>query len=288
MKKILILSFLVSINIFADVGIYIGEDKIKHETHEIPKIIKKFNQDFPKKNILFYVHGRSKTLEKEWNNIHNVEKNYNVKVLMLHWDSWSNQISRPVNNAKVASYPLFLSLGIINNLKQHNPSLFENKKTFLLCHSMGNIIFKTYIEKYFSYHKLNSDLFDSIIFNGADVPFNQHNKWLSKVNFGKKIYVTMNENDSVLLASRTLDLERLGILDDRLGLGFGLDNWLTFNREKAQNVTYFDLTKVSGSEHRHYLSSRSEVIQLFKYFFEEDSFISAKTEIKENLVSILD
>lgn len=288
MIKLCVILFVLSLNVFADVGIYIGEDKVKHEAYEIPSIIKKFNQDKPQKNILFYVHGRSKTLEKEWNNIQNIEKIYNVKVFMLHWDSWSTRVSRPVKNAKFASFTLYQSLGIVNRLKKQYPSYFENKKTFLLCHSMGNIIFKTYMEKYFSIQHLDENLFDSIVFNGADVPFNRHNQWLSKVNFGKKIFVTMNENDSVLLASRTLDFERLGIWDDRLGLGIGIDNWILFNREKSLNATYFDLTKVSGTEHRHYLSSRPEVIQLFKYFFEEDSFISAKTEIKGNFVQLLD
>lgn len=287
MKTITLLFLMLFSNIaFSEIALYTSDSLSPKKTEEILQVINNFSKNSPKKNILFYVHGRSKTLEKEWSNIQEIEKVFNLKVIMLHWDSWNYMLSRPVGNAKNAGQMLNDSILELDKIKKTHPELFQNKKLFLLCHSMGNITFKTFIEK-FQIASLDKQLFDSIILSGADAPFTKHYKWLSNVAFSPKISVVMNENDNVLLASSVHDYVTMNLKDDRLGLGFGLDNLLFFNKNTAANAIYYDLTKVSGGEHRHYLSSRVEVRGLFHFLFQESGdFLEVPHTQSKNLIRI--
>lgn len=140
MKTILMLFILLISNFaFGEIALYTSDSLTPKKTNEISTIIGNFSKSDSQKNILFYVHGRSKTLEKEWANIQEVERVYNLKVIMLHWDSWNYMLARPVGNAKNAAETLKDSIFEIAKLKDEHSEYFENKKIFLLCHSMGNI-----------------------------------------------------------------------------------------------------------------------------------------------------
>ena len=252
-------------------GFYISRDMTTYTSTNILELLNQMKLESPDKNILFYVHGRSQTLEKEWNNINTMERTYNVRVLMLHWESWNYAIGRPVANAKEASKQLNLGLEQISIFKKSEREFFKDHKIFVMFHSMGNIVLKNYIEKYNNIQ--DTSLFDTTILTGADVPFTGHKKWLSEVKLSSDLYVVMNKKDSVLLASMAHDYIDLSIVsknDDRLGLGKGLDNMLFFNTETAANARYFDITKLSGGDHRHYLSSNREVEDLFHFMFKEN------------------
>lgn len=284
-ELILLFMTFLAIKAHAEVGFFVADSEEPHKSYEIDKILNEFVENNPDKNILFYVHGRSRTLEKEWNNINKIEEIYNVKVLMLHWDSWSNAVDRPVENTVIASGYLLQALNYINSYKNRNKHKLQNKKFIMMTHSMGNIIMKNYMENYFSSAFLSKDLFDSLILNGSDTPFTGHKKWVEKIKFSPEIIITMNKNDSVLLASRTLDYSQLNIADDRLGLGLGIDNYLFFNTSLATNAKYYDLTAISGMEHRHYLSSNPDVINLFKMFYKEKELkIEIPHKLKKNLI----
>lgn len=251
-------------------GFYISKSMETYSATDIPALLNQMTIESPDRNILLYVHGRSQTLEKEWININTVEQRYNVKVLMLHWESWNYMIGRPVANAKEASKQLGFGLQQISDFKDKHRQYFAEHKIFLMFHSMGNIVLKNYIEK-LNYVD-DSNLFDSLILTGADVPFTDHKKWLSRVNLSKDIYVVMNQKDSVLLASTAhdyIDTSLFSKNDDRLGLGRGLDNLLFLNAKTAANALYFDLTKLSGGAHRHYLSDNVSVENLFHFMFKE-------------------
>jgi len=275
----------LAVKAHADVGFYIADSSEPHKSYEIDSILNNFIENNPDRDILFYVHGRSRTLEKEWNNINKIEEIYNVKVLMLHWDSWSNAVDRPVENTVIASGYLLQAMNYINSYKNRNKAKFQNRKLLMMCHSMGNIILKNYMENYFSSSFLSTNLFDSLVLNGSDTPFTGHKKWVEKIKFSQDIIITMNKNDSVLLASRVLDYTQLNLADDRLGLGLGIDNYLFFNTSLAQNAKYYDFTAISGMEHRHYLSSNPDVINMFKMFYKEKELkIEIPFKQKKNVI----
>lgn len=251
-------------------GFYISKDLTTYQAGDVSSLLKQMTLESPDKNILFYIHGRSQTLEKEWNNINTVEQLYNVRVLMLHWESWNYMLGRPVKNALEASKQLALGLDQISKFKKDGQLFFQDHKMFIMFHSMGNIVLKNYIEKYKTIQ--DSTLFDSAILTGADVPFTGHKKWVSEVNFAHDIYVVANNNDSVLLASVAHDYidPSMGTKnDDRLGLGKGLDNVLFLNLRLSQKALYFDITKLAGAGHRHYLSSVQGIEDLFHFMFKE-------------------
>ena len=269
----------------AEIGLYTTDSTTSRKVNEIESIVKDFVSAHPDKNILFYVHGRSKTLEKEWNNINEIEKVYNLKVIMLHWDSWNNMLGRPVGNAKKASQMFNDSIVELSKIKNSKTDFLAGKKFFLLCHSMGVVTFKNYIEN-FNQDAVTANLFDSLTLSGADVPFKNHSKWLSQVNLSSNINIIMNKNDAVLLASDTLAYIGLNLVDDKLGLGVGVDNYIFFNTQSVKKSTYYDLTSVSGKEHRHYLSSYPEVRSLFRYLFMEETSLSVPYSQKENLIKL--
>ncbi len=288
MKNFLILlCLLFSSAIFAETALY-TTDTLKPKTaSDIKSALENFTKNYPDKNILFYVHGRSKTFDSEYESSMEMEKEYNVKVIMLRWNSWLSPIQRPVNNAKKASQLLSDSLEELNNLKMNRPELFANRKLLFLSHSMGNITLKNYIENFDS-SNLERNLFDSMVLSGADVPFREHDKWLTRVEFTSKLSVVVNHNDIILKASTMLDFPDLNFRDDRLGLGFGLDRDGVFSRHSAANATYIDLTKVNKTGHRHFLSKRSDVRYLYHYLFlETTEAFKLPFKKKDNLITIL-
>lgn len=251
-------------------GFYISKDLTRHDSSEIKDLLEDMLVESPDKNIVFYIHGRSETLKKEWKNINRMEKVYNVRVLMLHWESWNWMLDRPVENTFEAAENLKLALEKINHFKNENLASFKNKKLLMLFHSMGNIVLQNYLVN--SNEIVNPNLFDSIILNGADTPFSGHRKWLSSLKLSQDIYIVMNNNDNVLLASLAHDYVELDLNtknDDRLGLGLGLDNFLFMNSRLSANSLYFDLSKIVGGDHRHYLSSNPDVVELFRFMFKE-------------------
>lgn len=290
MKSLLILVVLIVVTAVAEAkdiganGFYISKDMTTYTAADVPALLNQMTIESPDKNILFYIHGRSQTLEKEWNNINEVEKVYNVRVLMLHWESWNYALGRPVANTFEASKQLGLGLKQISLFKKSEPDYFQDHKLFLMFHSMGNIVLKNYVQKDNSIQ--DSTLFDTVILTGADVPFTGHRKWLSTLNLSKDVFVVMNQKDLVLLASNTHDYLELDLAsknDDRLGLGKGFDNLLFLNSKTAPNALYFDLTSLAGGDHRHYLSNKQEIEDLFHFMFKERfDQIPLKYKIKKN------
>ena len=50
-------------------GLYISKDMTTYTAADVPALLNQITTESPDKNILFYIHGRSQTLEKEWNNV---------------------------------------------------------------------------------------------------------------------------------------------------------------------------------------------------------------------------
>ncbi len=265
-------------------GFYISNTMTTYQSSDVQKLLNQLTVESPDKNILFYIHGRSQTLEKEWINIHKIEERYNVRVLMLHWESWNYMLGRPVANAYEASAQFALALGEIATFKMSHQELFKNHKIFMMFHSMGNLVLKNYIEKFNVVHDVT--LFNTVILTGADLPFTGHKKWLNQMKLSEDVFVVMNQSDSVLLASVAHDYLEFDLFsknDDRLGLGKGLDNILFLNTATVAGAFYFDISGLTEGEHRHYLSSRHEVEDLFHYMFKEQfEQIPLKYKVKKN------
>jgi esterase/lipase superfamily enzyme len=70
----------------------------------------------------------------------------------------------------------------------------------LVLHSMGNYVFKHYMgSSTFSGNRL---VFDNVVLAAADTNNPGHAEWLDRVQCRRRVYVTINENDIALRASR--------------------------------------------------------------------------------------
>lgn len=117
----------------------------------------------------------------------------------------------------------------------------------LLCHSMGNYVFKhTFATSQNATSKL---VFDNICLVAADTNNEDHHLWVSQLDVRKRVYIVINENDSALRASRIKPGEQ-----QKVRLGHYTRNL------NSPNAHYIDLTDVDhvGSEHSYF---KGEAVQ---------------------------
>ncbi len=136
----------------------------------------------------------------------------------------------------------------------------------LLVHSMGNYLYKQLLKSTAS--EADSLLFDNVVMAAADVNNEGHADWLDNIRARKRVYVTINEDDYALRASRAKagDAQRA-----RLGhVTFGLD---------SQRATYIDLTDSPGvgKSHSYFIGDPVADNEALKAFF-SDALAGAEGE----------
>lgn len=70
----------------------------------------------------------------------------------------------------------------------------------LMCHSMGNYVLKHMLRS--SVYRGDLLIFDNIILTAADTNNEGHAEWVDKLQFRRRLFITINEDDSALRASR--------------------------------------------------------------------------------------
>ena len=70
----------------------------------------------------------------------------------------------------------------------------------LVLHSMGNYIYKNYMSS--TTYRGDKLVFDNVVLAAADANNPGHAAWVDKIQCRKRVYVTINENDIALRASR--------------------------------------------------------------------------------------
>jgi esterase/lipase superfamily enzyme len=188
-----------------------------------------------KRNILVFVHGFNNDVEEVLQRASQLEKNYNIIVLPF-WPANGGGIKGVAdykddkNDAKASTVALdrllkFISrnLSLVtesnledfwNEAKQRYPNdpeksdalysrLVEKNCPFtlnLMLHSMGNYLLKQMFKSTIS---RGTDLiFDNVIMCAADANNLDHSLWVDRIRFNRRLYITINENDNALSASR--------------------------------------------------------------------------------------
>ncbi len=189
------------------------------------------------KSILFFVHGYNNDVADVLKAAHEIEVLYNVIVVPFTWpangggaisgtasylsDKSDARASAGALNrtiGKIQQYHLMLSQSLKLRhqkaaCKKHpdNPNaaatlytrLMEKDcsvKISLLCHSMGNYVFKHTLST--SENATSKLVFDNVCLVAADANNANHVSWVGKLDVRNRIYVVINENDSALKASR--------------------------------------------------------------------------------------
>ena len=127
----------------------------------------------------------------------------------------------------------------------------------LVLHSMGNYLFKCLMTS--SVYHARDLIFDNVVMVAADTNSEHHADWVEEIPARKRVFITINENDHALKASRM----KMGELQ-RARLGhylFGLD---------AGNAVYVNFTnaKQVGSSHGYFEGGplkNPKVKQFFKH-----------------------
>lgn len=233
------------------------------------------------RSILFFVHGYNNDIGDVMVAAEAIEALYNVIVVPFSWPANgggalsgtasylsdkadARQSSAALNRAvgKIRDYHAMLTVGNSSRLRdtanRRHPNNSDAAKALfsrlqrqecqtrisLLCHSMGNYVFKHTLLT--SDSVTNQLVFDNVCLVAADTNNEAHAQWVSRLDVRKRLYIVINEDDSALKASRIKpgeqQLARLGHYLRKLD---------------ADNSHYVDVTGAAavGSEHTYFKGS---------------------------------
>lgn len=201
-----------------------------------------------KKNILFFVHGYNNDVVDVLDRARRLEELYGVIVIPFTWPANGGGVGGTVSYksdkrdakastgaldrvlAKAAQYLDAINAEAIDSARKaandahpDNPERRDELFTHLvnrncpfrislMLHSMGNYLYKQMLKSMAS--EGNRLLFDNVILAAADTNNMDHTFWVDAIRFRRRIYITINENDGALDASRAKggeeQLARLG------------------------------------------------------------------------------
>ncbi len=247
------------------------------------------------KNILIFVHGYNNDVKDVYDTARELERLYNLIVIPFTWpangggalsgsmsylaDKRDARASEDALNRFIDSVGHYYQLLTeaarrelsIKATKRHpdNPTkqrellakLLEkecNLNVSLLCHSMGNYVFK---------HALTSSLaesrkliFDNVILAAADTNNLDHRLWVESIRARKGVYVLINEKDYALSWSRRKpgdeQRERLGHYLRKLNAG------------NAYYINFTDMKGV-GTSHSYFNAASANKNATLKRFFKK-------------------
>ena len=202
-------------------------------------------------NLIFYVHGRGAGRIKEPKKslkevMPSLTHDYTSKSIMFYWpgSDEGGKTGFPEHRAREAAPALGQALTILQQYKHDNAAHLHNTKFTLLLHSMGNIVFETFMRSYQA-QSFDPGLFDTIVLNSSATATKGHDEWLRKVDFSPYRYVTVNDDDRILLGVSARRGARLGKK---------LQTTVAGKAALAPNVIYLDFTN-TGVNHRYFISS---------------------------------
>lgn len=188
-----------------------------------------------KKNCVFFVHGFNQSFEKNIEKALKLEVKHGVEVIAFSWPSnpggfKTKEYRHAKRTAKASNGALDSTLEKLGRyLKEpFNRDALENcdVKFSLITYSLGNYLFQNYVTD--SMYENEVRVFDNVILCQADVDNQDHAQWVDLIEAGKRVYITINENDWVLKWSDA------NFQKDRLGR--------TARNLNSRRAVYFDFT----------------------------------------------
>ncbi|WP_430518387.1 alpha/beta hydrolase [Aliivibrio sp.] len=187
------------------------------------------------KNGVFFVHGFNQSFKKNLEKSLAIERTYGVEVIAFSWPS--NPGGFKTKEYRQAKRHALASIGALDATLEKmgaylkvpfNKQALEacDTKFTLMTYSQGNFLFQNYVTN--ARYEDETSLFDNIVLCQADVDNECHSQWVDQIQVGKRVYITINENDYVLKWSdANFQKARLGRTAQDLN---------------ASKVLYFDFT----------------------------------------------
>jgi len=251
-----------------------------------------------KKHLLFFVHGYNNDLGDIMKAAHRLELTYNVIAVPFSWpangggkvsgsvaylsDKDDARVSMGALNrfiAKVGEYHGYLTEAQNNELLEKAEERFPNNPMAqqahftkllertckvslnLLCHSMGNYVFKYALKP--GQSAAARLVFDNVSLVAADANSEGHREWIERVHVRNRLYVVINEKDYALGWSRRKPGEQ-----QKARLGHYLRDL------DASNAHYIDVTEAPqvGKDHGYFLgdpvNKNDKLRKMFSSIFE--------------------
>ncbi len=191
------------------------------------------------KNIILFVHGYNNKVGDALNRAKQLEQDFNVIPVVFSWpangggvrgtlsylsDKQDAQCSTPAFSRvleKVSALMIRFTKLALEEIKteleqgkdedelrgadyyaKRNEMLegYCPARLTLLTHSMGNYLLKKTIETHFNAGFTSA--FDNVVLVAADTNNYKHEEWVDVIDSRRRIYITINENDYALAASR--------------------------------------------------------------------------------------
>lgn len=198
------------------------------------------------RHCLFFVHGYNKPFAESLEQGLRLQGRYGVEVVLFSWPSNTGGIAlKEYKNVKrVAQASTGALDNIFEKIAQYGQMPF-NKQALrdcnitlnLLTYSMGNFLFQSYVQS--AAYDGETRMFTNVILCQADCDNQGHAQWVDAIQAGKRVYVTINENDKILGWSDA------NFQKDRLGR--------TARNLSAKNAIYLDFTDAPGVGSTHQL-----------------------------------
>ena len=238
-----------------------------------------------KQNCLFYVHGFNTSFKGALDIGYSLETIYSVKVILFTWPSNGSESRRALDKARgVLSYKsdkreAAESIGALDRCFEALQKYLDKysdlacQQSFnLACHSMGNYLLERLVRN--NLYSKETIFFDNIGLLAADVNNKNHEEWVDRLAYRKRLYITINENDFALGASRAKfgeqQLARLG-------------HWI--RNLTARNAFYIDLTEQVGNSHGYFTDDSLQQTSVRRVF--ENMFNGRRAEPNLNFNSSL-
>ena len=201
-----------------------------------------------KTNILFFVHGYNNDIRAVLRRAEEFKKLYNVEVIPFSWPANGGGIKGTASyksdkrDARASAGALERTLKKIGEYldliskarrdkirviverdhkddREKQDALYSKLlekdcpfKVNILFHSMGNYLYKNMLKSTIT--EGNQLVFDNVLLVAADTNNKEHIDWVDTIRCRKRCYITINENDHALAASRAKfgeqQLARLG------------------------------------------------------------------------------
>lgn len=246
------------------------------------------------KNILLFVHGYNNKVDDALNRAKQLEKNFNVIPVVFSWPANGGGVRGTLSYLSdkqdaLCSTPAFsrvlekvsalmirftqLALDEIKTELEQGREEVELRgadyfakrnemlegycpvRLTLLTHSMGNYLLKKTIETHSNAGFTSA--FDNVLLVAADTNNYKHEEWVDNIGARRRIYITINENDYALAASRIKPGEaqkaRLGHYRKRL------------NSEIARYIDFTEAENV-GNSHSYFAEPALENDRVTSFF----------------------
>ncbi len=203
-------------------------------------------------DALFFVHGFNTDFGDALESAYLIEQLYNLEVILFTWPSNGGGAIEGLSSYQDDKRDAALSIGALDRCFEKLAGYFMKyadqackRKFSLAMHSMGNFLFKRLLSS--SIYQGETLLFDNITMLAADVNNEGHAAWVDRVRFRNRLFITINEDDAALLASKALAGD-----EQKARLGHWPRN-LT-----ARNATYIDFTDAANIvAHHNYFTDDS-------------------------------